>query len=614
MSASGYPVVAPDDRYWQQNINCQNACPVGTDARGYVRAIARGDYDQAYLIARGPNPLASICGRICAAPCEASCRRGEIDKPIAIRALKRYAQESFAKAHADEGALQLLADIRNAAESRENQLPDELTAYGEDVSRHGTAVAVIGSGPAGLACAHDLALLGFVPTVFEMEPVKGGMLAVGIPDYRLPRDVLQEEIAVIETLGVEIRTGVQVGQDITLSELHSQFAAVVVAVGAKRSRGVGIPGEDHPDVLGGVEFLRAMSLSETSRLGETVVVIGGGSVAYDVGRSALRHEPLDVSQQARRAGGTRQVYLCCLEALDEMPADVREILEGAEEGVIRVNSVGPVRVLIEDGKIRGVRFKKCLRVFNEEGRFAPAFADDDTRDIACDTVIMSIGQQIDLSFIDPDRDGVALNERGFVDTQPDGTTAWPWLFFAGDCAYGTRLAIDAVAHGKRVARTIADRLRGIRFEPRLEIDHVEIEDYAREASYEEIERRELPMRLPDERVGPGRPEVELGLAEAQASIEASRCLDCGVNTIFNGDVCVLCGGCVDVCPELCLKIVPIQELAVQNDFDPAALGYSHTDSAIIKDETACIRCACCADRCPVGAVTMERVTFCEVGT
>ena len=608
-----YSVQAPDDHYWQANINCQQACPVHTDARGYVRSIAGGRYEEAYLIARGPNPLASICGRICAAPCEAACRRGAIDEPIAIRALKRFAQESYQQRHADEAALSVLNRIRGYQSERENLRPDELTAYTAQRPTHGTPVAIIGSGPAGLACAHDLALMGFAPTIYEMEPVKGGMLAVGIPDYRLPRHLIAEEIAVIEALGVTIHTGIQVGKNVTLEALRRDFPAVVVAVGAKRSRRIPVPGGDHPDVLGGVEFLRSVSLAEKVALGERVVVIGGGSVAYDVGRSALRHEPLDVSQQIRLHTGARSVHLCCLESPDEMPADVREIIEGAEEGIVRVNSVGPHEIVIRDGKVAGARFVRCLSVFDENGRFAPQFDESDITEIPCDTVVMAIGQQIDLSFIDPERDGVRFNQRGFVDAEPDGSTEWPWLFFAGDCAYGTRLAIDAVAHGKRVARTIAEQLQNIRAAASFELNHHELPNYAREAAYEQVQRSDLPMLTPESRLHMGRPEVELSLTEARARIEAGRCLDCGVNTVFNGDVCVLCGGCVDVCPELCLKIVNVGELAVENDFDPAALGYGESDYAIIKDETACIRCACCADRCPVGAVTMERVTFCEVG-
>jgi NADPH-dependent glutamate synthase beta subunit-like oxidoreductase len=609
-----YRVEIPDNSYWQKQIKCQDACPVGTDARGYVRAVANGDFENAYLIARGPNPLASVCGRICAAPCEVNCRRGDIDKPISIRGLKRFAFEKYSSRNKNERAFGILQDIRRYISNRENMVKDELTAYSFGGKKNNVRIAVIGSGPAGLACAHDLALLGFSPTIYEAENVKGGMLAIGIPDYRLPREIIAAEIDIIEALGVEFKTGATIGEDLHLNELAENYDAVVVAVGAKRSRKLPIPGADHPEIMGGIEFLRAVSLGEQVKLGEEVVVIGGGSVAYDVGRSVLRHEPFDVSRQAKRSRGVREVHLCCLESLEEMPADEIEIIEGEKEGIIRHNSLGPHEIIIENDKVAGVRFKRCLSVFDNQGRFAPAYDENDLTEIYCDTVALSIGQQIDLSFINPERDGVVFNERGFVDVNSDGSTRWPWLFFAGDCAYGARLVIDAVAHGKKVARTIASKLGNIEFEPKIEIDHNEIENYAREASYEEVKRQNISTIEPASRLKSGRPVVEVGYSDKEALTEAGRCLDCGVNTIFNGDMCVLCGGCVDVCPEFCLKIVPVQDLYKDNLYtELSERDFTNEDSAIMKDETRCIRCACCADRCPVGAITMERVTFCEVG-
>ncbi len=608
-----YRIEVPDESYWKGQIKCQSACPVHTDARGYVRAIAQGRYAEAYLIARGPNPLASICGRICAAPCEVNCRRGDIDKPVSIRALKRFASEQYSTQDNTNQVLSVLNDIRAKVESRENRDRDELTSFSEQQTDKKVRIAIVGSGPAGLACGHDLALLGFSPTILETEDVAGGMLAVGIPDYRLPRDVIKAEVDIIRALGVEFQTGTTVGRDVQLSELRDQFDAVVMAVGAKRSRLVPIPGSDHPDVLGGVEFLRSVSLDSPVALGERVVVIGGGSVAYDVGRSVLRHEPLDVSQLLRKAGGVREVHLCCLESLNEMPADVQEIIEGEEEGITRVNSVGPKEIIIENDRIVGVRFNRCLAVFDDQGRFNPQFDESDPVEILCDNVVMSIGQQVDFSFIDPSRDGVELNDRGLVAVEPDGSTEHNWLFVAGDCAYGTRLVIDAVAHGKRVARTLASALADVNVQTDLHLTHRELADYAREASYEEIQRQTIGTVAPESRLGACRTAVELGYSEAEASTEAARCLDCGVNTIFNGEACVLCGGCADVCPELCLKLVSFDDLKAADGVDLPTSGFGPDDSAIIKDETACIRCACCADRCPVGAITMERVTFCEVG-
>ncbi len=608
-----YSVNVPDDQYWQELIKCQSACPVGTDARGYVRALAQGKYEEAYLIARGPNPLASICGRICAAPCEVNCRRGDIDKPVSIRALKRFASEQYYASHGNEQVLQVLDNIRAYVSNRENLLVNELTTIDKNIPKTIKKVAVIGSGPSGLACAHDLALYGIQSTVFETEPIAGGMLAVGIPDYRLPRDIIKREIEIIRNLGVEFRVNTTVGKDVQFSQLVQEFDAVIVAVGAKRSRSLPMPGFDHKQVLGGVEFLRDYYLGNDTPLGEKIVVIGGGSVAYDIGRSALRYGQFDISRQAKRIEGVREVYLCCLESLEQMMADETEIIEGEEEGIIRINSIGPQEVLFENDKIVGIKFKRCLSVFNDEGKFAPVFDENDIVTIECDNIMLAIGQQIDLSFIDPKRDRLSFNDYGLVTVNKDGSTDVPNIFFAGDCAYGTKLVIDAVADGKKVAQTIAKQIVGLSLSPKFEIDHTILDNYAREAQYEEIHRQEIPALEVAKRLELKRPPVELGYNEIDVISEAARCLDCGVNTIFNGDVCILCGGCSDVCPELCLQLVSVKELAIKNNFDLSASGFSADDSAIIKDETKCIRCACCADRCPVGAITMERVTFCEIG-
>jgi formate dehydrogenase beta subunit len=301
----GYRIELADVGYWRRQIKCQDACPVHTDARGYVRAVAEGDDRRAYRIARGPNPLASICGRVCGAPCEAACRRGDYDQPVAIRALKRFATGRFGpEALAGElGAAAFARDVIESAGSDTGAALDEIGKLLEAVRApgwkrpEGRPVAVIGS---GLACAHDLALMGAAVVVYEAEPVPAGMLALGIPEYRLPRDLIRAEVAVIEALGVEIRCNTRVGSDVTFDHLRRDHAAVVIAVGAKRSRGLKIPGVDGPRVLGGVDFLRDVSLGQPVALGRRVVVIGGGNVAYDIGRTVLRQTYLDAARIAAR--------------------------------------------------------------------------------------------------------------------------------------------------------------------------------------------------------------------------------------------------------------------------------------------------------------------------
>ncbi len=617
----------PDGAYFRDLVKCQSACPVGTDARGYVRAIAEGDFERAYLIARGPNPLASICGRVCGAPCEAACRRGMLDAPISIRALKRAATERFGSERGHHTPLDILRraleleEARHANEGEEELLSllwgratDTLDELPPDAPR----VAIIGAGPAGLACAHDLALFGLRPVVFEREREPAGMLIYGIPEYRLPRDLIRAEVETVRALGTEFRCDTSVGTDIGFDELIANFDAVVVAVGAKNSARLPLEGAGGPGVLGGVELLREVALHEEPEgLFGRVVVIGGGNVAYDVARTVVRQIGFDVSRTARRHRGVESVVLASLENLDEMPADDVEILEGAEEGVERINSVGPVRVeRDESGKVRGMTFKTCLRVFDDGGRFSPEFDEVSRHTIPCDCVVFAIGQRIDLGFIDAERDGVRLTERGFIDHDPERlTTSHPKVFVAGDAAYGPRLLIHAVASGKRVAREIVRRLRGEDLTPRLEEGHREIEGYAREQGYERIPRAPIPVLPVNERLRSQATQVERGYDELQARGEASRCFDCGVNTIFDGTRCVLCGGCVDVCPESCLKIISFERLEATPDVESLREAFASDGaelSAIIKDEELCIRCALCAERCPNHAISMER--FCFGGT
>lgn len=608
----------PDARYWMRLVKCQDACPVNTDARGYVRAVAAGDFDRAYRIARGPNPLASICGLVCGAPCEAACRRGEIDQPVSIRALKRFVTERHGPESTGAVSSAILESLRdtdaqNAAfEEFGNLIRAQLEGRLEKAG--GQRVAIIGSGPAGLACAHDLALLGFKPVIFEIEKVPGGMLGVGIPAYRLPREVIRAEISVIEALGVEIRLGVEVGKDVAFAALREEFSAVVVAVGAKTSRWLKLPGSDAAGIYGGVDFLRAVSVDEPMKLGERVVVIGGGNVAYDVGRTVLRQEQADVSRTAVRQGA-REVTLCCLESLEEMPADNVEIVEGSEEGIVRRTSLGPVEFETDEaGRVSGVVFQRCLRVFDENRRFAPQFDETDRVTIACDAVLLSVGQSPNLGFLDAERDGIEIDRRGYPVADPETLAIADGVYVAGDLAHGPKLLIHAIASGKQVARSIYHRFTGRRISPELLQVHTDLGPYRREDGYEATPRVPIPSCAPGERTRSQSVQVESGYDEAAARREASRCLDCGVNTIFDSSRCILCGGCADVCPEQCLRLVPATELLAEGPLgELLESGVSESDlasmSAIVKDEARCIRCALCAIRCPVDAITMERMTF-----
>ena len=625
-------VEVPKNGHHKGLISCQVACPVHTDARGYVRAIANGDFEQAYLIARGPNPFASICGRVCGAPCELSCRRGKIprtdddgsfmvlDRPIAIRALKRFVCESYGAEAQPAG--QLLEALRRHLPSAAGDVEEmafllRAAVQGTFIPAKGERVAIIGSGAAGLSAAHDLALLGFKPVVFELEPVAAGMLVVGVPEYRLPRELIRREVSVIEALGAEIRCHTKIGRDLSFQSLREEFSAVIIAVGAKRSRSLGLPGEQGPGVFGGVDFLRAVALGESLPLGSDVIVIGGGNVAYDVARTVVRQAAYDTARTAARLPGTRRARLVSLETLEEMPADTVEILEGEEEGVERVSGWGPVAIRrAARGNVVGLEIKRCLRVYDEQRGFSPQFEEADRQVLDCDTVLIAAGQAPDLSFLEQGGGDVEQFRPGWpkVDATTLMTTA-KGVFVAGDLAHGTRLLIDAVASGKKAARSVYRHVTGRTLHPETLMSFVRLDRYQRERGFERIPRVELQALKPEERLRDPKALVEKCLGKEAAVREASRCLDCGVTPVFDGNRCILCGGCVDVCPTLCLKIVPLSSLNQAADLAElvkSQLGESAelaNNSAILKDEDRCIRCALCVDRCPADAIAMERVSF-----
>jgi len=625
-------VEVPGEDYHRSLISCQMACPVHTDARGYVRAIAAGEFEEAYLIARGPNPFASICGRVCGAPCEAACRRGKVprvdadghfvanDRPIAIRALKRFVCERYGPE--SRPPEEVLTAIRRhvpqvAADAEEMAALLRAGVAGDLVPADGERVAIIGAGPAGLSAAHDLALLGFRPVVFETEPVPAGMLSVGVPAYRLPRELIAREVAVIKALGVEVRCGVTVGRDISLARLRHEYAAVLIAVGAKSSRALGLPGERGPRVYGGVDLLRAVALGSAIDIGREVVVLGGGNVAYDVARTVLRQIAWDTARTAARLPDMGRVHLVSLETLEEMPADTAEIIEGDEEGIGRLNGWGPVEIERDStGGVQGIVLRKCLRAYDENRRFAPQFDDAVRRRIPCDTVLLAVGQMTNLDFLTDGGADVEQVRPGWLRVHATtlATTA-PGVFVAGDLAHGTRLLIDAVASGKAAARSIYRHVTGRTVEMESLTAHLALPRYRREHGYEAVRRVPVATASPRERLLRPDAIVERGYTAAEAMREAGRCLDCGVTPVFDGSRCVLCGGCVDVCPTQCLKLVSLSDLepassletCVRGTLGPEAEWDAH--SAIVKDEDRCIRCAACAMRCPTDAITMERVTF-----
>jgi formate dehydrogenase (NADP+) beta subunit len=617
------------DRDWlNTNFPCMMACPAHTNAGRYVALIAEGRFEEAYKFARDPNPLASICGRVCAHPCETACRRGDIDRPIAIRALKRFLTER----HGPESKHSVDINARRC----QNRLPFK--------------VAVVGGGPVGLSAAHDLALMGYSVTIFEAAPVAGGMLYLGIPEYRLPRDVVEAQVREILATGdITLKLNHAAGHDFTISDLRQQgFHAVLIAVGAHRSRDLTIPGVDLDGVYKGIDFLLNVNLGYKFTIGKKVIVIGGGNVAMDVARSAAREvvrqhvagvedlepslenvsavatkEMVDVSLSALRLGA-QEVHLVCLEKRDDMPAALEEIEEAETEGIVMHPGLGPKRMIGKDGKVVALETLKTKWVFDRNKRFNPAFYEGSETQLECDTIIMAVGQAPNLDFLKPE-DGVELSPRGLIAVNPQTLmTSANGIFAGGDCVFGPRLIIDSVADGKRAAVGIDEFVRGRKHpEPMIEVQV--FKRYSMPLELLDLARPPVPM-LPLER-RTGVTEVEVGYDAESAMEEAQRCLHCWVNTVFegtpeDGSMCILCGGCVDVCPEDCLQLVSLDRI----QFEPEAVQQIRerqelfgveldevtadelgivTGSAMLKDETRCIRCGLCAARCPVGTITME---------
>jgi NADPH-dependent glutamate synthase beta subunit-like oxidoreductase len=595
-----------DAAWLRGNVNCRAACPVHTNAQGYIEAIAEGDFDTAYELARKPNPFVNICARICGHPCETACRRGVHDLPLSIRALKRAA-----------------SDFAGGAMRQGGGMPRR--------PKQNKRVAVIGGGPSGVTAAHDLTLYGYDVTLFEGSDQLGGMLYHGVPEYRLPREVLKDEIDGLLSVGVDLRMNTRVGEHVQFSDLRKEYAAIFLAVGAQKGRQLNIAGVEADGVINGIDFLLNVSLGYKVPLGNRVVVIGGGNVAVDVARTAAREAgiimpvqerryeaAMDIARSAMRLGAG-EVHMVCLESLAEMPAHDDEITETMKEGVVLHTSRGPTKVVTLNGKCTGLETVKCLSVFNEQGRFAPTFAENSAEVLECDTVLLAIGQMPELSFLG-EENPIERTPSGFI--KADGKTMatnLPGVYVGGDVAFGARTAIEGIADARRASAAIHRYLTGESGvdrdaeKPRL----TPLPMHRMPDQYDRIPRGEVPTIPIDRRTGVT--EVETGFTRAEAMLEASRCLKCNRSPMVDWSKCVLCGGCVDVCPFGCLKIVPVERIDGDtrvNDLAEARHGISVEDMAddgdettskwfvMLKDDDKCTRCALCVERCPVGAMWM----------
>ncbi len=625
---------------FREEVLCMMGCPIHTDAGMYVQSVPKNAYEEGYLIARSPNPFASVCGRVCAAPCEDACRKGKVNigEPITIRSLKKFLGERY------------------GAESKQPDTQDKLltgfvpTSHGWDMDapllskqkKKNKKVAVIGAGVGGLACAHDLALRGYSVTVFEASDTAGGMVRFGIPRYRLPNYVLEKEIQKIVDLGVEIKYKTPITQAFGINELKKQgYESIFIAVGAQSGRSLDIEGSDLSGAIKAIEYLVSGNKGLKYNLGKRVVVIGGGLVALDAARDALRtlmenvqkertiptaeeseaaeqriFETLDVARAALRAGAI-EVNVVSLESMDQMPAarsiqGKAELIETKDEGIIFSPSWGPKRIIGENGKVKAVEFKKVVSVFDEQGRFNPTFDETVTKTFEADSVIMAIGQAIDLSFLKGD-EKIDISPRRTIkiDVSTLATTA-EGIYAGGDAAFGPRNLIDAIADGKKAAAAIdgylSKKTRQTAYH--VNVETLPVEEYKMPENYD-VYPREIPPQLePERRIG--LQEVEQSYTETEAHVQGARCLQCHTSPVYNSDLCILCGRCSDICPEDCFSFVPLEEVDISEEDKKNIynnLGYRENEpvTVLLKDDEKCIRCGLCAHICPTGAMTMERI-------
>ena len=569
---------------------CSLNCPAGTNCQGYVKQIALGNDKEAVKIIKEKLPFPASIGRVCPHPCETACRRGLVEEPISIAYLKYFAGDRVLK-------------------SRDPYRP-------ECEPRTGRTVGIIGGGPGGLTAAYFLALKGHKVTVYDAMPQMGGMLRYGIPEYRLPKKILDQEIREVEILGVEMKNNVKIGRDITLEEIRQAHDAVVIAIGAWRSSSVGCPGDDLEGVIGGIDFLREVSLGHPPQIGKRVAVVGGGNTAMDACRTAVRL-------------GAEQVYIVYRRTIAEMPASDLEIEEAQEEGVIFKFLNNPAEILGEDGKVKTLKLQVMqLGEPDASGRRAPVPVKGEFEELPVDTVIGAIGQHVDtFGFA-----GIDLNNRGMIaaDTATFRTSG-EGVFAVGDATNkGAGIAIEAIGEANKAAEVIhqylCGRVTGYR-KPFVSEREVTEETFAK---VDRLPRMKMPHRAPEARKHDFG-EINLGLPEELARIEAKRCLECGCHDYgqckliihanrypihperFAGEKhtsfrerklvsigrdqgkCILCGLCVRACEEQAKKgILGLVgrgfKTVIKPEFnDPAVLDF-------------CRDCHLCVDVCTTGAL------------
>ena len=569
---------------------CQLNCPAHTDCQGYVGLIANGEYDAALKLIKNKIPLPASIGRVCPHPCEKACRRKNVEEPINIAQLKAFAADM---------------DLKS-----DSYIPEVKAATGKKV-------AIIGGGPAGLTAAYYLAIMGHSVTVYDMMEKMGGMLRYGIPQYRLPKEVLDKEIAIIEKTGVKLVNNVKLGKDFTVKSLKDENDAVIVAVGAWKSSSMRTPGEELEGVYGGIDFLRGVIKGNAPEIGEKVAICGGGNTAMDACRTAVRL-------------GAKEVYIVYRRTRAEMPADELEIEEAEEEGVIYKFLTNPLSFNGEDGKVKSITLQVMeLGEPDASGRRRPVPVEGKTEEIAVDSVILAIGQKL----VQEDVSELKLNERGNIEADPDFfTTDINGVFAIGDATNrGASIAIEAIGEADRCAKAVDAFLNGQAIDTR--VPYISKRDESTiDYSDRKKESRITPKVLPADVRNKNFDEVSLGFTEEEAKAEANRCLECGCREYYkckllgvaqlydinpdrfkgempqkytrdenafierNTSKCILCGLCVRSCREVMdLHSIGLLGRGFKTDISPAF--------NLPLDQTNCTNCGLCVNLCPTGALT-----------
>ena len=575
--------------YFHQVVDCQWACPAHTPVPEYIRLIGQGRYADAYMINWVSNVFPGVLGRTCDRPCEPACRRGRVEEnnggqpePVAICRLKRVA-----------------ADHKGDVRARMPAV----------APRNGKRVACIGAGPASLTVARDLAPLGYEVTVFDGEAKAGGFMRSQIPRFRLPESVIDEETDQVLDLGVEFRSGRRI--DSMQALLAQGYDAVFVGCGAPRGRELDVPGraEAAAAIHIGIDWLASVSFGHITSVGERVIVLGGGNTAMDCCRSA------------KRLGG-RDVKVIVRSGFEEMKASPWEKEDAQHEGIEILNFHVPKSVRHEQGRIRGMTFEKVSAVYDDKGRRSLVPTGEADVFVPCDTVLVAIGQENAFPWIERDC-GIEFDRHGMpaLDAQTFQSTL-PRVFFGGDAAFGPKNIITAVAHGHEAAVSIDRFLNGEDVSRRppptsnLMSQKMGIHEWRYHNDVSLDPRFKVPWAEAERALASIRIEVELGFDEATAFKEASRCLNCDVQTVFNRDTCIECDACVDICPMDCITFTadgPEGELRTRLKAPATNLGQPlyvsttlKTGRVMVKDEDVCLHCGLCAERCPTGAWDMQK--------